>query len=74
MITTEILHGLGVTPDAASATLTVERSGGERFEATLRAVAAPAYVAAIPDIWSPPDPPACARRSGCAIATARSGR
>ena len=57
LITMEVLHGLGIVRDAGAATITLERPGGERVEATLRAVDGPAYVRAIPEIWAPPAPP-----------------
>jgi hypothetical protein len=56
MITTEVLHGLGIAPDATGARLTVERAG-ERSEVELRALAGPAYWSAIGEIWAPPAPP-----------------
>ncbi|CAN5264796.1 hypothetical protein BH20ACT13_BH20ACT13_00870 [soil metagenome] len=57
MITGEILHGLGIAPDAARVQFTVERPNGERVDATLATLAGPAYWNLIEDVWVPPAPP-----------------
>jgi len=57
MITGEVLHGLGIAPDAARVQFTVERPNGERVDATLATLAGPAYWSLIEDVWAPPAPP-----------------
>ncbi len=57
MITGEILHGLGIAPDAARVQITVEHANGERIDATLATLAGPAYWNLIEDVWAPPAPP-----------------
>jgi hypothetical protein len=47
LATAEILHGVGVTPTASSATFTVEDAAGARTDTTLRPVTTDAYVAAM---------------------------
>ena len=56
-VTTEVLHGLGVTPDPASARLTLERPGGERLEVRLEAIETAAYHRAVGELWAPNPPP-----------------
>ncbi len=58
MITGEVLHGLGIAPDAARVQLTVERPNRERVDVTLATLAGPAYWSLIRDVWAPPPPPA----------------
>lgn len=58
MITGEILHGLGLAPDALRVQFTVERANGERVDATLATLAGPTYWSLIEDVWAPPAPPA----------------
>ena len=58
MITAEILHGLGIAPDASRVQLTVERRNGERVDVTLATLPGPAYWNLIEDVWAPPAPPA----------------
>ncbi len=58
MITGEILHGLGIAPDASRVQFTVERRNGERVDVTLATLAGPAYWNLIEDVWAPPAPPA----------------
>jgi hypothetical protein len=57
LITTEVLHGLGVTADSTGASLTLESTDGERLDVRLAALPGPRYVDAIGDIWAPPPPP-----------------
>jgi hypothetical protein len=60
MIAGEVLHGLGLAPTAEEVRLTLERSGGERFETTLRTLPGAAYWSLIQHVWAPPPPPTAA--------------
>ena len=57
MITGEVLHGLGIAPDAAGVRFTVKRANGERVDANLATLAGPAYWDLIEDVWAPPAAP-----------------
>ena len=57
LITAEVLHGLGVTADAGSARLTLERPDGERLDVVLPAVTRDAYARLLGELWGPSAPP-----------------
>jgi hypothetical protein len=52
LLTAEVLHGLGVAPNAGPLPFTFERDG-RRFDATLTPISVPAYNAAIGDLGHP---------------------
>jgi C-terminal processing protease CtpA/Prc len=52
MLTAEVLHGLGIAPEAGPLPFTFERDG-RRFDAALTPISAEAYTAAIGDLGHP---------------------
>jgi hypothetical protein len=52
LLTAEVLHGLGIAPNAGPLPFTFERDG-RRFDATLTPITASAYTAAIGDLGHP---------------------
>ena len=52
LLTAEVLHGLGVAPDAGPLRFTFERDG-RRFDATLTPISVPAYNSAMGDLGHP---------------------